>query len=95
MQIKNPQLLESYRGKLCLVCLSLETTGHHIKTRGAGGDDCETNLMPLCFQHHREVHDKGMVEFAGKYHNVKNYLESLGWEFDQFLHKWIRQESLF
>jgi len=30
---------------------------HHIRTRGAGGSDIRENLIQLCGEHHRAVHD--------------------------------------
>jgi hypothetical protein len=29
---------------------------HHIKTRGAGGDDAKENMIVLCKKHHDEAH---------------------------------------
>ena len=33
------------------------TNTHHIKSKGAGGDDTEDNLIELCGVCHRKVHD--------------------------------------
>lgn len=33
------------------------TNTHHIKSRGAGGDDTKENLIELCGDCHRKVHD--------------------------------------
>lgn len=33
------------------------THTHHIKSKGAGGDDTEDNLIELCWFCHRRVHD--------------------------------------
>ncbi len=30
---------------------------HHIKSRGAGGDDVPGNLICLCYECHRKTHD--------------------------------------
>jgi hypothetical protein len=43
---------------------------HHIRTRGAGGDDNHGNLMALCAEHHGEVHAMGVYSFATKYANL-------------------------
>jgi len=42
---------------------------HHIITRGSRGDDAliEANEIPLCFEHHREVHTIGRRSFEIKY----------------------------
>ena len=33
------------------------TNKHHIKSKGSGGDDTEDNLIELCGDCHRKVHD--------------------------------------
>lgn len=33
------------------------TNKHHIKSKGSGGDDAEENLIELCGDCHRKVHD--------------------------------------
>ncbi len=33
------------------------TNTHHIKSKGSGGDDIEDNLIELCSNCHRKVHD--------------------------------------
>jgi hypothetical protein len=40
---------------------------HHVKTRGAGGDDTRENLMPLCRWHHIEAGMLGVLTFIEKY----------------------------
>ena len=54
--------------KWCEVC-GADTTEppHHIKTRGAGGQDNQENLIELCREHHIEVHKIGRETFAKKY----------------------------
>lgn len=80
MRIKNKELCESYRFKPCLVCGNPnEVCGHHIKSKGSGGDDIDENLMPLCFNHHTEIHQIGLNKFIKKYGNVKWYLLERGW----------------
>lgn len=88
MRLKNKELLKTYKEKPCLVCGSLnQVSAHHIKTRGAGGDDSEWNLMPLCFNHHTEIHKTGLRIFANKY-SLNSWLISKGWEFEGFTNKW-------
>jgi len=89
MRIINKKLCESYRGKPCLVC-EKPSVGHHIKTKGSGGDDAPYNLMPLCFIHHRRVHDLGLTLFAKVFPMIAIYLIGHGWEYDHFLDKWTR-----
>ena len=38
---------------------------HHVRSRGAGGTWKDT--LPLCRNHHREIHDTGVETFAAKY----------------------------
>lgn len=63
---------------------------HHLRSRGAGGDDTPENVMPLCHVHHREVHAKGLNRFAETYVAVCLWLSEAGWTFDITLWKWRR-----
>lgn len=40
-------------------CGKPATEIHHVRTRGAGGDDDDENLLALCSECHRGVHDLG------------------------------------
>lgn len=87
------QLLNSYRFKECLICGSTQTTvAHHIKTKGSGGPDEPWNLMPLCWNHHAEIHN-GMSAFVSKYYNAEMFLYSQGWEFDEYQGRWIHENT--
>jgi predicted restriction endonuclease len=67
-RVINKMLLESYHNKFCCICGStIGIVGHHVKSKGSGGDDEEGNILALCFKHHREVHDKGAKTFKKKY----------------------------
>lgn len=82
-RIVNKELCDSYREMRCAVCFMKGgglICGHHIKTKGSGGHDHSKNLMPLCQQHHREVHDKGLEWFVNEYDTAREYLEWLGFE---------------
>jgi hypothetical protein len=55
----------------CEVCLQVypnswrpSQTVHHIKTRGAGGEDIHENLLALCRIHDRVIHSQGDREVA-------------------------------
>lgn len=69
-RIKSEAILKSVRLWGCLVdnrdCIGV-TEPHHVKTRGAGGDDTIENLMPLCHYHHDEVGRLGRQSFIKKY----------------------------
>lgn len=49
----------------CCVCRFRMTDAHHVKTRGAGGDD--RYLVPLCRACHTEVHMKGVETFIRRF----------------------------
>lgn len=68
---KNKNLLRSYRFKQCLVCGLTPTDPHHLKSVGAGGDDSEENLIPLCRLHHSEIHQKGLNRMLQDYPNFR------------------------
>jgi 5-methylcytosine-specific restriction endonuclease McrA len=58
-RIVNLKLIRSIKDighcELCHNIHRLET--HHIKSKGASGDDVEDNLICLCWECHRKVHD--------------------------------------
>ena len=70
--------------KFCEVCGAYDAHTHHIRTRGAGGDDDELNLMRLCFEHHTEIHKMGARMFGNKYgfeERIKKALERGRYEY--------------
>lgn len=69
-RVKDRKLLDSYQGSPCNICGKTEgTVAHHLKTKGAGGDDLPENLIAVCHEHHREIHDMGNVSFFEKYNS--------------------------
>ena len=91
-RIVNKLLLNSYHDEPCTVCKKeYGTVAHHIKTKGSGGHDVESNLMPLCVSHHDEVHKKGLNYFADKYYRARLFLLANNWEL--FNGKWINKEK--
>jgi hypothetical protein len=92
-RIVDEELLETVRQLPCLACASIDPDGaraalhddgirshpHHLYSRGAGGNDVPENLMPLCFNHHRMVHSKGLSVMAYYHPVIKNWLISAGW----------------
>lgn len=67
------------RSKLCTACESSNgVEGHHVKHRGAGGDDIEENLLPLCRWCHIKIHT-GMNKFVDENEKVFLWLFRNGW----------------
>jgi Putative HNHc nuclease len=84
--------LELCKFKPCHICGTTKADPHHVKSKKSGGHDIERNLVPLCRKHHSEVHTIGLVTFADKYERFKDWLVNNGWQFDEFLKKWIYNE---
>lgn len=55
---KNKKLIDDKKHN-CEYCgkKNCWTNTHHIRSKGAGGDDTENNLIELCSNCHRKVHD--------------------------------------
>lgn len=87
-RIENTKALEECKLKPCLVCGRGEADPHHLKSRGAGGDDVEWNLIPLCRNCHTAIHKMGLTTFAKTQSVVKEFLVKNGWELlnDQWRH---------
>lgn len=51
----------------CEICDNDSAAPHHIRTRGAGGNDEPGNLLALCPTHHTVAHTMGIQSFAKKY----------------------------
>jgi 5-methylcytosine-specific restriction endonuclease McrA len=64
----------------------------HTKTRGSGGTDDEWNVSIMCRKCHTEKGSKGLSHMANKYPNYKKWLLEMGWNYDEFLKKWVRYE---
>ena len=57
-RIKNKKLINAKKHN-CEYCgkKNCWTNMHHVRSKGAGGDDVEDNLIELCGDCHRKVHD--------------------------------------
>lgn len=91
----NEELLEQVRMLPCTACLhrgnyreamaqALEggrktSHPHHLISRGAGGDDIATNLVPLCALHHAQIHQIGIDRMSLKYPTFGTWLKAAGW----------------
>jgi hypothetical protein len=61
----NVRVIRSCR---CLACgANPPNDADHLKTRGAGGGDELTNLIPLCRCHHAQRHRIGLRNFVRKW----------------------------
>ena len=74
-RIRDPELLAVFRTFPCLACGITPSDAHHISSRGAGGDDVPSNLMPLCREHHAEYHARGPAYMIRTYSRVRGWLE--------------------
>jgi hypothetical protein len=72
----------------CIIC-GRPADRHHIKTRGSGGGDEESNILLLDRIHHVEIHKMGLNSFIKKYPNVRQVLIAKGWEYNEFLGRWV------
>jgi len=66
----------------------------HVLTKKAHPElkDCPQNLMDCCRMCHIEKGMRGVVHMANKYPNYKKWLIDHGWQFNEFLKKWVRYE---
>lgn len=87
IRIKDKKLMRAYHDEQCILCANPATPAH-IKGRGAFGDDVESNMAPLCGQHHTTQGLRGMNTFANENPKFKEWLINNGWQFDEFVKKW-------
>lgn len=93
MRIKNPQLLKEKREVPCELCNSHNNVaGHHIKTKGSGGNDVEENLISLCFHCHEKIHRYTQKNFIEQFPKYKTILESKGWTYCEIKKKYVNYE---
>jgi hypothetical protein len=52
-----------------------KSDAHHVKTKGSGGDDVVTNVMPLCRTHHQQWHRIGMSAMRSAFPTVAYWLD--------------------
>lgn len=66
--MKSKDNIEAIRLLPCSVCARAQPSDpHHWKSKGAGGGDELSNLVPLCHPHHVEFHASGRKTFWRKY----------------------------
>lgn len=73
----------------CILDGIVGTDPAHIKSRGAGGSDHESNIVRLCRAHHTEQHAIGVTAFAETYPIYEQRLIDNGFEFDNLSNRWF------
>jgi hypothetical protein len=81
-RIENRELLNSYHQKRCVACGKQGSDPAHVLSRGAGGDDVESNLIALCRRHHSLQHQVGWYYLVVKCPSVATALKLKGWTFN-------------
>ncbi len=73
-RVVDKALLRRYAQRPCAVGYGTHvgrSAGHHIRTKGAGGDDADPNLIPLCVSHHTGpgtgIHELGVAGFLERF----------------------------
>lgn len=90
-RIVDIKLLEAYRNRPCDVCWKYPPNDpDHICTRGAKGNDEESNLWTLCRCCHTERHAIGLTTFVNYHLHLQHILLSKGWYYEDYLKRWIR-----
>lgn len=73
-RIENEALLFDIRKQPCAACKRAPTDAHHVTTKGAGGGDTESNVMPLCREHHTLWHTTGASRMAKRFMGIYHWL---------------------
>lgn len=94
LRAKNTDLIEFIKKECpCVICARQPVDAHHVKSKKSGGDDIVHNLMPLCRNHHQELHKKGLSFMADRYNGVLIWLQAANWTYDDYLLKWVYNEK--
>lgn len=95
MRIVDLELCKSYQGLPCLCCGDTTgTVGHHIKSKGSGGDDVKENLMPLCVEHHHKIHTYGLTRMCKEFAAVKWFVLDNGYEYDFTFKRYMKYSKI-
>ena len=74
-RIVDLKLIEQVRKLVCMGCWGRPCDAHHVTSKGAGGHDVATNLMPLCRTCHALWHqDAGKFIRSGT--STRQWLEA-------------------
>lgn len=77
-RVKDRRLLDEIKKQPCIICGQRPSDPDHVVTRGAGGEDSERNVWPLCRRHHTERHTLGLRRLAHKYSAAMEALQKRG-----------------
>lgn len=66
--------LQEARKQPCVVCGRSPSDAHHLTSKGAGGGDIASNLLPVCRIDHQKIHQMGIVKMAHKHPKIKKWL---------------------
>lgn len=82
MKSRGFQLLKKVRsnGNKCVACGKNADDLDHIKTKGSGGKDDESNLWFVCRNCHIIKHAKGLKTFIKKHPHLEQILRDKGYE---------------
>lgn len=80
-RIVDQEVLQKYRGAKCVICGD-KSDPCHIRSRGAGGDDADWNILAMCRRHHTEHGAIGWAKFCIRYPLVYDELMKKGWIFN-------------
>jgi len=68
--------------KICQACGSIDVVDvAHIKSRGAGGDESESNTILLCRRDHGYQHQSGFYKLSLLRPKILEVLKLKGWHF--------------
>lgn len=74
MSLKKPKrvidlkLIRRIKAEACRACdAPPPSDAHHLRTKGAGGDDSLTNLISLCRGCHQAIHRMGVKTFVERW----------------------------
>ena len=67
---RSKKYLDYIREQTCLICGENQTEAHHTKIFNHGGKSRKPSdywCIPLCMEHHNEIHNKGVKTFYKSY----------------------------
>lgn len=85
-KVVNKALVKSYQGRPCVLC-GKGSNGHHIYPTSRVRIDEDWNLIELCFEHHRRLHDMGQNLFIEMNERYEEALIKKGWDYNRTTRK--------